>query len=129
MFFSHCSLSEFPSGSSLLRLYPKYLRILRVTFAILKILVCRKGSHWELDTLTFIWGLCLTQFNGCEKCRFHLQVTHGFKVFTSIPPWNKTYLRSTSFIERIRISHLSWVGMTFDPLGIPLTIRCDKSGA
>ena len=54
---SHCSLSESLFWSSVLRLYPEYLWILRMTSLLLVILADREGGHWVLVNLTFTHGL------------------------------------------------------------------------
>ena len=53
-----CSLSESPSRSSVLLLYPGCKK-LRVTSPLLIVLIIREGSHWVLSTLLFILGLRL----------------------------------------------------------------------
>ena len=55
---SHCSLPESPSRSSVQRLYPEYLRILRVTSSLLIVLAYREGSNWITVSISFIQGLC-----------------------------------------------------------------------
>ena len=97
-----CSLSEFSSRSSVLRLYPGCKK-LRVTSLLLIVLVCREGRHLILATLQFIRDYGLTQFNGSEKIyRDYLQATRVFGAFPFVsPPLVRVYLCPTSFIGRI----------------------------
>ena len=53
---SHRLLSESPSRSSVLRLYPGCLRILMVTSPLFIVLVVREGNQKRLATLQFISG-------------------------------------------------------------------------
>ena len=94
----HCSLSKSPFESSVLRLYPGYLRILRVTYPLLIALIDRKGSHWVLSMLLFIRKLWPYPIQWEWE---NIEATQEFWVFPFITHWDRAYLRLISFIEKI----------------------------
>ena len=73
--FLHCSQSESSSRSSVLYLYPEYLRLLRMTSPLLIDLADREGSHWILTIPSFIGDYGPTLSMGVRKCKGHLQTT------------------------------------------------------
>ena len=98
--FFHCSPSESPSRSFVLHLHPGCLRILRVVFPLLIVLVDREGSYWVLATLSFIWELWSNSM-GVGKCRGYLKVTRVWVFSLILLYFARAYLHFTSFIWKI----------------------------
>ena len=94
----HCSLFESPSIYSVLLLYLEFSRMLIVTSPLLTVLIGREGCHWALSMIQFIRGLRSYSIQ-CEWKDVELQTNQRFRYLHSfLPYWNRTYLRSTSFI-------------------------------
>ena len=97
--FLYCLLSESPSESSVLRVFPGNPKNTRVTSPLFIVPQRRK----PLGTGCFyIHSETMTPPNsmGMRNCWGHLQATLEFGVFQFIPPhWNRPYLSPTSFIE------------------------------
>ena len=100
--FLQCLLPESPSKSSVVLLYPKFLRIFRVNSPLLIVLSDREGSHWVLAVLPFIQGLWLYSIQwewGNLGVIYNL--LEGMGIFIHLSHWDRAYLRPTSIIGRI----------------------------
>ena len=96
--FSNCSLSEYLPSLLSCAYALKFLRILRVTFPLLILLLVENGvvGYW-LPFRSFRDYVPPNSI-GEGKCRCHLQATRGIPTH---PLLGRAYLRLTSFIGRI----------------------------
>ena len=130
---SHCLLSESPSRSSVLCLYPGYLRIIRMASLLFLVLVCREGNHW-------VW----LSFNSINQELWHHQiqwmwrnvgVTYKLLGVWDIPIHSSFIQTRPSFFPpplygRFYLALVSArLVMIFDSLKIPINTWCDESDA
>ena len=111
---SHCSLSKSPSWSSVLSLYPRYLRI-KGEFST-------TYSPFPVEKEAIEYWLSFSSFKtvfspnsmGVKKYRRHPQVARGLSIPIHLSHCDQTYLRPTSFIG---IFYLALISAYFRSIG------------